>query len=89
MKINYKGSTEGNSTLMNIDNHQGSCGFMPILANLPLLGRIYPIRLLKVDPCTGEFVRDARGYCVRCKPGDTGEIVGAISPSGLMTFLHE
>jgi hypothetical protein len=44
---------------------------MPIYT---FLHPLYPIRLLKVDN-EGELVRDANGFCVQCKPGDTGEVV--------------
>jgi solute carrier family 27 fatty acid transporter 1/4 len=35
-------------------------------------------RLLKVDLESGELVRDAQGFCVPCKPGDSGEVVGVV-----------
>ncbi|KHJ99530.1 AMP-binding enzyme [Oesophagostomum dentatum] len=69
------GSTEGNSNIVNIDNHVGSCGFFPIY---PYIGAFYPIRLLKVDDETGELVRDANGLCIPCRPGELGEMVGVI-----------
>lgn len=69
------GSTEGNSNLINVDNHTGSCGFIPIYKFLHLL---YPIRLLKVNPETGELLRDANGFYIKCDPGDTGEVVASI-----------
>lgn len=39
---------------------------------------MYPVSLIKVDPSTGALIRDASGLCVRCKPGDCGEMVGKI-----------
>lgn len=69
------GSTEGNSNIVNIDNHVGSCGFFPIY---PGLTALYPVRLVKVDPESGELLRDERGMCISCRPGDTGEMVGMI-----------
>ncbi|KAJ1355222.1 hypothetical protein KIN20_012545 [Parelaphostrongylus tenuis] len=62
------GSTEGNSNIVNIDNHVGSCGFFPIY---PFIGFLYPVRLIKVDRETGDLVRDSNGLCVPCRPGDT------------------
>ncbi|VDM52859.1 unnamed protein product [Angiostrongylus costaricensis] len=50
------GSTEGNSNIVNIDNHVGSCGFFPIY---PFISSLYPVRLIKVDQETDELVRDA------------------------------
>lgn len=75
------GSTEGNSNIVNIDNHVGSCGFFPIY---PYLGSLYPVRLIKVDQETGELIRDARGLCVPCRPGELGEMVGVIKSKDLL-----
>ncbi|KAF7629841.1 hypothetical protein Mgra_00009166 [Meloidogyne graminicola] len=72
------GSTEGNSNLINIDNKLGACGFIPIY--MSLLSGIYPIRLLRVDE-KGELLRNENGFCVRCKPGESGEIVASINPN--------
>uniref|UniRef100_A0A7E5A1M5 Very long-chain fatty acid transport protein n=1 Tax=Panagrellus redivivus TaxID=6233 RepID=A0A7E5A1M5_PANRE len=69
------GSTEGNSNIVNIDNHVGACGFFPIY---PYITALYPVRLLKVDPESGEIVRDSNGLAITCRPGDTGEMVGMI-----------
>uniref|UniRef100_A0A8R1DT80 long-chain-fatty-acid--CoA ligase n=1 Tax=Caenorhabditis japonica TaxID=281687 RepID=A0A8R1DT80_CAEJA len=69
------GSTEGNSNIVNLDNHVGSCGFMPIY---PHIGAFYPVRLIRVDRATGELMRDKNGLCVPCVPGETGEMVGVI-----------
>ncbi|CAD6189220.1 unnamed protein product [Caenorhabditis auriculariae] len=78
------GSTEGNSNIVNIDNHVGSCGFMPIYT---WLGFLYPVRLIKVDKETGELVRTEKGLCVPCKPGEIGEMVGVIkSQDALLKF---
>ncbi|VDD92234.1 unnamed protein product [Enterobius vermicularis] len=69
------GSTEGNSNIVNLDNHIGACGFFPIY---PGLTALYPLRLIKVDEETGEFIRDKDGLCVPCRPGELGEVVGVI-----------
>ncbi|CAG9540409.1 unnamed protein product [Cercopithifilaria johnstoni] len=74
----FYGSTEGNSSIVNIDNRVGSCGFIPVH---PLVKYLYPVRLLKVDDDTGELIRTKDGFCVACKPGETGEMVGVIMES--------
>ncbi|VDK77683.1 unnamed protein product [Litomosoides sigmodontis] len=74
----FYGSTEGNSSIVNIDNHVGSCGFIPVH---PFVKYLYPVRLLKVDDDTGELIRKKDGFCVACKPGETGEMVGVIMES--------
>ncbi|KRY89283.1 Long-chain fatty acid transport protein 1 [Trichinella pseudospiralis] len=71
----FYGSTEGNTSVLNIDNHVGACGFMTIYSFLSV---VYPIALIKVDETTGELMRDERGLCIRCKPGESGEMVGRI-----------
>ncbi|KAK6759522.1 hypothetical protein RB195_021231 [Necator americanus] len=75
------GSTEGNSNIVNLDNHVGSCGFFPIY---PYIGALYPIRIIKVDQETGELVRDANGLCIPCRPGELGEMVGVIRKKDLL-----
>lgn len=60
---------------VNLDSHVGACGFLPrsLLTQL-----VHPVALMKIDPSTGELVRDARGLCVRCRPGESGEIIGKV-----------
>ncbi|KAI3419382.1 hypothetical protein GPALN_006627 [Globodera pallida] len=79
----FYGRTEGNSNLLNIDNRPGACGFIPIYRSLD---RFFPLQLLKVDPKSGELLRDERGFCIKCAPGDTGELVGAIRNDPLSRF---
>lgn len=43
----------------------GSCGF-----NSRILPHVYPIRLVKVNEDTMELLRDARGLCIPCEPGE-------------------
>ncbi|KAI6229717.1 AMP-binding enzyme [Aphelenchoides fujianensis] len=79
----FYGSTEGNSNMVNIDNHVGSCGFIP---TFPGIKNLYPMRLLKVNPETNELIRDANGLCIQCEPGDTGEVVGMIKNDAQTSF---
>ncbi|GMR48280.1 hypothetical protein PMAYCL1PPCAC_18475 [Pristionchus mayeri] len=69
------GSTEGTSTLVNIDGKVGACGFLPIS---PLTKKLHPVRLVKVDEVTGEIVRREDGLCIPCNPGETGAMVSTI-----------
>lgn len=43
----------------------GACGF-----NSRILPYVYPIRLVRVDEDSMELVRDRRGLCVPCQPGN-------------------
>jgi solute carrier family 27 fatty acid transporter 1/4 len=65
----FYGSTEGNSNIINIDNKIGACGFLPVY---PGIYKLYPVRLVKVDPESGELLRDKNGLCISCLPGDLG-----------------
>lgn len=69
------GSTEGTSTLVNIDGKVGACGFLPIS---PLTKKLHPVRLVKVDEVTGEILRREDGLCIPCNPGETGAMVSTI-----------
>ncbi|KAI2668972.1 Long-chain fatty acid transport protein 1 [Labeo rohita] len=70
----FYGATECNCSLANMDNKVGACGF-----NSVILSSVYPIRLLRADEDTMELIRDGRGLCVPCKPGEPGIIVGEIN----------
>ncbi|CAA94602.3 long-chain-fatty-acid--CoA ligase [Caenorhabditis elegans] len=69
------GSTEGTSSLVNIDGHVGACGFLPIS---PLTKKMHPVRLIKVDDVTGEAIRTSDGLCIACNPGESGAMVSTI-----------
>lgn len=43
----------------------GACGF-----NSRILPTVYPIRLVRVDEDTMELVRNSKGLCVPCHPGN-------------------
>ncbi|XP_074653817.1 long-chain fatty acid transport protein 4-like [Tubulanus polymorphus] len=72
----FYGATEGNANVLNIDNTVGAVGF-----NTRIAPFLYPITLIKVDPQTGEPLRDRRGLCIKCGAGEPGELVGKIIQS--------
>uniref|UniRef100_A0A8U7P8A1 long-chain-fatty-acid--CoA ligase n=1 Tax=Corvus moneduloides TaxID=1196302 RepID=A0A8U7P8A1_CORMO len=51
----------------------GACGF-----NSRLLPNVYPVRLVKVREDSLELLRDSRGLCIPCGPGEPGLLVGRI-----------
>lgn len=69
----FYGATEGNSNIVNIDGKTGAIGF-----NSRILPSVYPISLLKVEEETGELLRDSRGLCIPCQPGEPGQLIGKI-----------
>jgi hypothetical protein len=48
----------------NIDNTVGAIGFVS-----RIIPTFYPIAIVRVDPQTGDPIRDAKGLCIRCQPG--------------------
>jgi len=65
------GSTEANTSTLNLDNYPGSCGRVPFWDKTNL-------RLLRYDLANQCHVRDERGFCHHCEPGEIGEAVGMI-----------
>lgn len=53
----------------------GAVGFVPIYT---WVHKIYPVRLIKVDPETDKPIRNEQGLCITCVPGEAGELVGMI-----------
>ncbi len=72
--VEFYGATEGNVALMNYEGKVGAVGRIP-----PFLRRILGIELVRYDVEKGEPVRDARGFCIRCAPGEAGEAIGRIT----------
>uniref|UniRef100_A0A8C2V4N6 Long-chain-fatty-acid--CoA ligase n=1 Tax=Chinchilla lanigera TaxID=34839 RepID=A0A8C2V4N6_CHILA len=70
----FYGATECNCSIANMDGKVGSCGF-----NSRILTHVYPIRLVRVNEDTMELLRDARGLCIPCEPGEPGLLVGQIN----------
>ncbi|KAH0615572.1 hypothetical protein JD844_005013 [Phrynosoma platyrhinos] len=69
----FYGATECNCSVGNFDNKFGACGF-----NSRLLPGAYPINLVRVNEDTMELIRGPDGLCIRCKPGEPGQLVGRI-----------
>ncbi len=64
-------STEANTSLINVDNHVGSCGRIPFPER-------HNGRLVRYDLEGDAHPRDASGRCIPCAPGEVGEFLGAI-----------
>jgi fatty-acyl-CoA synthase len=54
----------------------GAIGRVPLF-----LAHRFPLRLVKIDPDTGQPMRDERGLCVTCGVNEVGEALGRISRS--------
>jgi fatty-acyl-CoA synthase len=71
--LEFYAATEGNVTLFNFDEREGSVGRIPWF-----LASHFPIELVKFDINTEQPVRNAEGLCVPCRPGEVGEALGKI-----------
>jgi len=71
------GSTEANTSTLNLDNYPGSCGRVPFWDKTNL-------RLLRYDLNNQTHVRDEHGFCCHCEPGEIGEAVGMIPDDPLL-----
>jgi fatty-acyl-CoA synthase len=69
--IESYGSTEGNTSLINLDNKPGSVGRIPFK-------KVHNGRLIRYDVETDTHPRDGHGFCVECAPGEVGEFIGRI-----------
>ena len=81
--IEFYGSTEGNSNILNYENRVGAVGFVPIL-----FANLLPMGLIKVDQVTGVEIRGPDGLCQRCQPGEPGEWVGQIVKNHPIRDFH-
>lgn len=74
--VEMYGATEGNANLVNMFGKVGAVGFISLN-----IATVYPVRLIKVNPETGEILRNKNGFCIPCKPGEPGEIIGNVRES--------
>ena len=74
--LEFYGATEGNVSLINFDGRVGAVGRVP-----KALRRRFNVRLAAHDFETGEVLRDARGLAMPVRPGEVGEMLGAIDPA--------
>ncbi|XP_065353304.1 long-chain fatty acid transport protein 4 [Cloeon dipterum] len=72
----FYGATEGNANIINPDNTVGVIGFVS-----RIFPSVYPISIIRVDPETGDVIRDSNGLCIPCKPGEPGVFIGKIIPN--------
>jgi fatty-acyl-CoA synthase len=72
--LEFYAATEGNVSLYNAEGRPGAIGRVPLF-----LAHRFPLRLVKIDPDTGQPVRDERGLCVTCGTNQVGEALGKIS----------
>ncbi len=64
----FYGATEAPGLIVNLTGRVGSIGRVPLQG----LG---PMKLIRYDVDADAHVRDASGYCVQCRPHESGELV--------------
>ncbi|KJE93669.1 solute carrier family 27 [Capsaspora owczarzaki ATCC 30864] len=69
----FYASTEGNAVLLNATGKTNAIGFVS-----PLVQTLYPVKLLKYDVTNDAVMRNSKGLCMTCSPGEIGELVGWI-----------
>jgi fatty-acyl-CoA synthase len=67
----FYASTEGNAVTVNVDDTVGSCGSTLLKLSKTLF-------VVRFDVERNEYLRDDKGFCVECAPGEVGELVGEI-----------
>jgi fatty-acyl-CoA synthase len=69
----FYASTEGGVSLFNVEGKPGAIGHVPAY----LAHRFSPA-LVRVDQETGQPVRNAQGFCLRCTVNEAGEAIGKV-----------
>ena len=69
--VEFYGATEGNVSLLNLDNRVGSVGRIPTKL-------LMDARLVRYDVERDEHLRDAKGHLIECGPDEVGELIGAM-----------
>ena len=71
--VEFYGSTEGNIFLGNLINKPGAIGYKFLL-----LSFFQHFTTIKVDPESGEYVKDCNGFCVKAETNEPGELISRI-----------
>lgn len=69
----FYAATDGAAALINTEGKFGAIGFIS-----PLVNAVIPAAIFKIDPDTQELLRDKRGRCIECAPGEAGEFLAKI-----------
>lgn len=71
--VEFYGATEGNVGMLNYDGKVGAVGRIP-----SYMRNIAGTRIVKFDVEKEMPRRGSNGFCIECKPGETGEAIGKI-----------
>jgi fatty-acyl-CoA synthase len=71
--LEWYGATEGNAVFFNFDGKVGAVGRVPKWAE-----RKFSIEVVRFDLETEQPVRGEDGFCIKCPPGEIGEVISEI-----------
>jgi fatty-acyl-CoA synthase len=71
--LEWYASTEGNAVFFNFDGRPGAVGRIPKWAR-----RKFVTEIVRFDIASEQPVRGADGFCIKCKPGEIGEVISQI-----------
>jgi solute carrier family 27 fatty acid transporter 1/4 len=80
--VEFYSSSEGNCTTINFTSKIGSCGFIPLINKFI---NLLPTRIIRIDE-QAQPLRDKNGFCIECKPGEKGLIVGIIGKTAKTSY---
>jgi fatty-acyl-CoA synthase len=79
--LEFYGATEGNVSILNFDGKLGAVGRIP-----KYIRNRFNVRLVRFDVETEAPMRDTRGLCIECGPGEIGEALGKIGSEARMAY---
>ncbi|HEX2256956.1 MAG TPA: long-chain-acyl-CoA synthetase [Afifellaceae bacterium] len=71
--LEWYAATEGNAVLVNFDGKVGAVGRIPCY-----LRHKFATEIIRIDLDTEQPLRGKDGFCIRCAPGEPGELVSQI-----------
>jgi fatty-acyl-CoA synthase len=71
--LEFYGATEGNVNIFNFEGKPGAVGRVPWF-----VAHRFPIAVVRFDVERQQPVRNAQGFCERCAPNESGEVIGRI-----------
>ncbi len=71
--IEFYGATEGNVSLFNFEEKEGSVGRIPWF-----LAHRFPTKVVRFDVELQQPVRNEQGFCIECAANEPGEVIGKI-----------
>jgi len=71
--LEFYAATEGNVAMFNFDGKAGAVGRIPWF-----VAHKFPTAIVRFDVDKEQPIRDEKGFCIRCRPNEVGEVIGKI-----------